>query len=215
MAYGLGRDDVLAAVYDFGGGTFDFTLMEVRKRRFNVIRRAGDAWLGGDDFDRALADFAAERFLRRHRVDLRERKVEWQRLLLHCEAAKRKLSFKQSVDVRAGAMVISLDGPIALEETFDRALLARLCGSLVDQSLEVVDVCLAFSKLTAADVDTVVVVGGTCRMPLVRERLGEHFGREILLPVDPEHIVVVGDAVYARFTTLEERRRAAAKTGPS
>ena len=202
MSYGLGRQDELVAVYDFGGGTFDFTLIQIQGGRFKVLGEAGDAWLGGNDFDIAVAEHLADGFCKRYKVDLRKRAAEWQRLLFFSEAAKRKLSVEQSVEVKCPAMAMSIRGAIALEATIDRPLLDRLCMELVDRSIETVDGCLALAGVAPTDVGQVVMTGGVSRMALVRQRIQQYFQREIQLTVDPEHAVVVGNAIYARFLSL-------------
>ncbi|MCA9666236.1 MAG: Hsp70 family protein [Myxococcales bacterium] len=204
MAYGLGRDDGLIAVYDFGGGTFDCTLLEIKKGRFKVRGRAGDAWLGGDDFDAAIANHAADQFWRRTKVDLRNRRVEWRRLLLHAEAAKRRLSVQRSCKLHVRAIVLSLTGAIDLEMELTRDLIDELCRDLVDRTLMSLDECLEGAGVTPQQVDRVVMVGGVARMPLVRKRVQEYFEREVSLVVDPEHAVVLGNAIHARFMSLRK-----------
>jgi molecular chaperone DnaK len=165
--------------------------------RFRVAGEAGDPWLGGDDFDRALANYAADQFEARYNVDLRRRRVEWQRLLLLCEAAKRRLSTEQETKILAKGIVLSIRGPIDLDLRLDRDLLTRLCGGLADRSIECVSGCLDLADQPPETIDHVVLVGGVSRMPLVRERVQEYFQREVRLAVNPEHAVVLGNAVYA------------------
>ncbi|MBK6847993.1 MAG: Hsp70 family protein [Proteobacteria bacterium] len=206
MSYAVGRDEEqLIAVYDFGGGTFDFSLLRLADARLSVLSQAGDAWLGGDDFDTALAQHAAAEFWQRWHVDLRQRQVEWQRLLFLAEVAKRRLSLQPSVELKARAIALSVRGPIDLVTTFDRALFEQLCGELVGCSLEIVEGCLREAGVSPAQVDRVVLTGGVSRMPLVRERLQRYFARELPLLVDPEQAIVIGDAIYGRFLELAQR----------
>lgn len=115
LAHGLGHGEgERIAIYDFGGGTFDCTVLEIRKGRFKLLASGGDAWLGGDDFDLALAEHAANAFWREHEIDLRQRVVEWQRLVLLCERAKRQLSSNDRVEVRARGLVNGAQGPLDL-----------------------------------------------------------------------------------------------------
>ncbi len=206
MAFGLGlAPGERVAVYDFGGGTFDFTLLGIKASGgFEILGEAGDAWLGGDDFDLALATYAANQFWREHKVDLRERAVEWQRLLFLCERAKRKLSTEEEHLLKARAIVLSLRGPIDLAVPFDRALLERLCGELVDRSLASVESCLAVAEVRRDQIDHLVLTGGTSRMPLVRERVAAYFEREVTLLHDPEVAIVSGNAIYGRFLGLKK-----------
>ncbi len=197
VAFGRGRQTEIVAVYDFGGGTFDFTLLEIADRRFRVMARAGDGWLGGDDFDNAIAEHVANRFWRETEVDLHKRQVEWQQLLMICEEGKRRLSSARLVELLAPGIVLSASGPVDLRMPFDRDTLDEICGPLVDRSLEVVERCLREASFSASMIDQVVLTGGVTRMPLVRERVQDYFEREIGLPVNPEHAVVIGDAIYA------------------
>ena len=207
-AYGLGRGSELVAVYDFGGGTFDFTLLEIKEGRFKVLGEAGDAWLGGDDFDIAIAEHAADAFWKKTKVDVRQRQVEWQRLLFFCEAAKRRLSLQQEVALRAPGMAMTLKGPLHLEMSLSRSLLDEVCLPLVNRSIEAVAGCLELADVKPQDVDQVVMVGGVSRMPLVRKIAERYFEREIRLVVDPEHAVVIGNAIRARFLMLSRKKKA-------
>ena len=214
IAYGLGRQDELAAVYDFGGGTFDFTLVKIRGRRFEVMGQAGDAWLGGDDFDLSLANYAADQLLRERKVDLRQRQVEWQRLLLLAERAKRNLSGQESVELFAKGILLSIRGPVDLRVALDRPLFAEICQDLVERSLSVMDGCLTLAGVERSRIDQVVMVGGVSRIPLVREAVARFFGRELVLSVNPEQAIVMGNAIYARHYALAQRAaRGASRQG--
>lgn len=193
------RETGLIAVYDFGGGTFDFTLLDQRDGRFEIVGVAGDEWLGGDDFDTALAEHGANVFWRQYDVDLRKRAVEWQKLLFCIEAAKRRLSTRHEIEVVAPALLLSLKGPIDLRMRLDRDLFAERCGPLVDRSIDVVDSCLQLLGVRPEQVSSVVLTGGVSRTPLVRERVRDYFRREARLGVDPEHAVVLGAAIYGRI----------------
>jgi actin-like ATPase involved in cell morphogenesis len=208
MAFGLGlQPGERVAVYDFGGGTFDFTLLGIKATGgFEILGEAGDPWLGGDDFDLAIANYAANQFWREHKLDLRERRVEWQRLLFLCERAKRKLATEQQHQLLARAIVLSLRGPIDLSVPLDRPLLSRLCGELVERSLAAVESCLAVSEVPRDAIDHLVLTGGTSRMPLVREQVAEFFQREVTLLHDPEVAIVSGNALYGRFLGLKKGR---------
>jgi len=205
MAYGLGRQDQTVAVYDFGGGTFDFSVMAIKKGRFEMLGESGDPWLGGDDFDLALANHVADLFWRRTKVDLRQRQVEWQRLLFHCEAAKRRLSSEEEVLLSAPAMLMSLKGPVDLELTISREQCHALWSDLVGQSLDAVEGCLSLASMGPGDVDAVVMTGGVSRIPLVQQRVQELFQQQIELTVNPEHAVVMGNAICGRFVSLSGR----------
>lgn len=208
MAHGLGQGEgERIAIYDFGGGTFDCTVLEIRKGRFKLLASGGDAWLGGDDFDLALAEYAANAFWREHEVDLRQRVVEWQRLVLLCERAKRQLSSNERVDVRARGLVNGAQGPLDLLLRVDRPLFAQLCGHLVERSIEELDRCIAAAGLRVEELDHLVLTGGVSRIPLVREQLQRYTRREIPLTVEPEHATVRGNAIYGRFMQLTGSQR--------
>jgi molecular chaperone DnaK len=164
-----------------------------------VIGEAGDPWLGGDDFDHAIASFAAEEFRERHGVDLRERKVEWQRLMFAAQNAKRKLSLETSVELSVRAIVLSLRGSIDLYQLLDRQILANLCGALVERSFEAVALCLELAGVAPGEIDHVVLTGGTSRSPLVRQRAQQFFGKEITVNYDPELGVVSGNAIFGQL----------------
>jgi actin-like ATPase involved in cell morphogenesis len=203
MAYGLGRaDGELIAIYDFGGGTFDCTLLEIKNQRFNLLGSGGDAWLGGDDFDLAMAEHAANDFWKKHEIDLRKRAVEWQRLVLLCERVKRKLTTDKRVELRARSIVSTANGPLDLGVRFDRQLFAELCGGLVERSVSEMDVCISGAGVKPTELHHVVLTGGVSRIPLVRQHLQHYYQREIQLAVNPEQAIVVGNAIYARFLQL-------------
>jgi molecular chaperone DnaK len=197
--FGQGRNE-LVVVYDFGGGTFDCTIMDVSRNAFRVLASSGDAWLGGDDFDLALGQWAADRFWRETKIELRQRVVEWQRLLLACEDAKRHLS-------AVTATVIDVPGaatgahPIDLKVPVDRATLAELCGDLVTRSLEVCKEALDVAGLEPRDLGQVVLTGGVTHMPLVREAVGRFFEREVETSVSPDVAVAQGAAIHAARVT--------------
>ena len=209
LAYGLGREDQTVAVFDFGGGTFDFTLLRIERGSFDVLGQDGDPWLGGDDFDVVLANWAADAFHRERHVELRDRAVEWQRLLFLCERAKRKLSLQNSTQLVAKGIVLSIRGAIDLNLEIDRETLERLAEPLVQRSIDTMNECFERAGKKPSDVDTVVMTGGVSRMPLVRRRVSEYFGKEITLTVDPEQAIVVGTALFGRFKSMAE---AAAKS---
>jgi actin-like ATPase involved in cell morphogenesis/Tfp pilus assembly protein PilZ len=204
IAYGLGRRNETALVYDFGGGTFDCTVIRIKDNEFEVLGTEGDAWLGGDDFDLALATYAAEQFEKQRKVDLRKRQVEWQHLMFLAERAKRKLSFEQQVKLLAKGILLSIKGPIDLDVDLDRSLFQRVCGELVERSLAVVDGCLTLTGTHREDIDQIVMTGGVSRIPLVRQSVQAFFDRDVRLTVDPEQAVVVGCSIFGRYLSLAQ-----------
>ena len=198
VAYGATTDkDERVAVYDFGGGTFDFTLLEARGDHYEVLAEAGDAWLGGDDFDLVLANYAAEEFEKKHNVDLRKRQVEWQRLIFLCEEAKRRLSSEEHVTIHGQGMLLSLKGAVDLEVEVDRELFEALCGELITRSIETMETSFLLCDTELSQVDQVVMTGGVSRIPLVKQKVEAFFDREIESMISPEQAVAMGAAKVA------------------
>lgn len=205
LAYDFGKSaNEVIAVYDFGGGTFDFTVLDVSRESFRVMATRGDAWLGGDDFDLVLAQHAADRFWRETGVELRSRAVEWQRLLVAAEEAKRQLSVTESAVVHVPQAILS-PRPTDLRVPVDRALLGELCGPLVTRSIEVCEEALEAAGLAPRDVSRVVLAGGTTHVPLVREVVGSYFEREIETVVSPDAAVAEGTAIHASRLVAEKQ----------
>jgi actin-like ATPase involved in cell morphogenesis len=186
------------AVYDFGGGTFDFTVLEVENYRFRVLAEAGDAWLGGDDFDLALASAAANLIWQRHQLQLQQRQVEWQRLLLLAEQVKRQLGTADEAKLVAKAIAHLPRGPVDLTINVSADYYGSLCRELIERSIETIDTGLSLAGLRAEELDEVVLTGGMVRLPMVRERVESYFRRAIPLTVDPELAVSLGTAQLAR-----------------
>lgn len=201
IAFGAsGDEDQLVAVYDFGGGTFDFTLLKAGGGNFDILGEAGDAWLGGDDFDLALANHVAEHFWNQRKIDLRKRQVEWQRLVFLCERAKRQLSQHEETLVEARGMALSLAGSVDLKVGLNRSLFADLCRDLVERSIETVETCFMLTGHEPRDVTHVVMTGGVSRIPMVHDRVQAFFDRDIPLLVNPEEAIVIGASRFARQT---------------
>lgn len=199
IAFGAsGDEEQLIAIYDFGGGTFDFTLLRAGGGNFEVLGEAGDAWLGGDDFDLALANYVADQFWNQKKVDLRTRQVEWQRLLFLCERAKRQLSKVEETVVESKGIALSLKGALDLKVGLNRGLFADLCRDLVERSIEAMETCFMLTGHEPAEVKQIVMTGGVSRIPMVRERVQAFFDREIRSTVNPEEAVVIGTARFAR-----------------
>ena len=197
LAYDYGKSaNEIIAVYDFGGGTFDFTVLDVSHRSFRVVATRGDPWLGGDDFDLALAQYAADRFWRATKVELRSRAVEWQRLLIAAEEAKRQLTAADSAIISVPQAILA-PKPTDLCIAVDRALLAELCGPLVARSIEVCQEALDAAGLGPENVTRVVLAGGITHIPLVQEVVGRFFEREIESVVSPDAAVAEGTAIHA------------------
>ncbi len=197
LAYGIGQErNEIVAVYDFGGGTFDFSVLDFVGDQFRVLGTKGDAWLGGDDFDTLIAQEVADAFWQETKVELRQRVVEWQTLLIACEQAKRDLSTATKAKLVVEGIV---DTPKRLDirRTIDRKTFEGLCSGLLDRSLSVCQEALTQIGLDPSDMTQVVVVGGVSRIPFIREGVGKFFGREIIALVNPDEAVALGAGLLA------------------
>jgi Tfp pilus assembly protein PilZ len=197
MAYQIGqRLNEIVAVYDFGGGTFDFTVLDVNGERFRVLASEGDGWLGGDDFDLCLAQAVADALWRATKIELRQRVVEWQRLLLACEEAKRTLSSDPIAYIVVDG-ILETPKRIDLKQKIDRITFERLSRELFDRSIGVCQAALYRAGLEPSSVTQVVVTGGVSRIPFVRKGLSQFFEREITSVVNPEEAIAMGAAIRA------------------
>lgn len=187
----------LVAVYDFGGGTFDFSLVEVQGSELKVVSTAGDIWLGGDDFDLALATAAANAFWHEHQVELQKQVVRWQRLLVAAEKAKRELSFKERTVVGLPDAALTASGPVSLRFPVTRQHFTELSMDLIERSLDTCRQAMELQGIDPRDVNTVYLCGGTSGIPCIREELTKLFGSPPLSVIPPERAVVIGAALSA------------------
>lgn len=203
MAYGMDKKkDERLVVFDLGGGTFDVSVMEVAAsgdqgdaRVFQVLSTSGDTHLGGDDFDEALINFVADQFQRDHGVDLRQDSTALQRLQEACEKAKRELSSTPQTDVNLPFITADASGPKHLQSNLTRADFERLIDPFMDRIMNPVKQALEDAKLKPADIDEVVLVGGSTRIPRVQQIVTEFFGKEPHKGVNPDEVVAIGAAV--------------------
>ena len=198
LAHARGRDlNKLVAMYDFGGGSFDFTVLELRNNIFRVISTAGDIFLGGDDFDEALAAAVANSFWKQTSIEVRNDVVEWQRLLFEAEKVKRVLSGKPQALLSLARVAHTSKGSLDLSAKITRELFNSLCIDLVRRSFTVCDRALADAKLRAGDIKEVILCGGTTHIPLVRASVEQYFGQRPRTDVDPDTAVAMGAAIQA------------------
>jgi len=199
LAYGIdkqhsGKGELLA-VYDLGGGTFDITILELNQGVFEVKATNGDTFLGGEDFDQRLIDWLAKRFQDQTGIDLRKDRMALQRLKEAAERAKHELSSATETEVNLPFITADATGPKHLAETIDRATLESLVGDLVEKTIEPCKIALKDAGVTAAQLDTVILVGGMTRMPKVQETVRKFFGKEPHKGVNPDEVVAVGAAI--------------------
>ncbi len=191
-------------VFDFGGGTFDFSLVDVTRGDFQVMATAGDSWLGGDDFDLALADAAANQFWRLNGVDLRNNAVEWQRLLFACEIAKRKLSTQKSAPIFVGNVARNKSGKqVDLHITLDRPTFEKACNSIIQRSLTTCREALELLDMQPQEMTSIYLSGGTTYIPSVRRALENRFDVPVRTGVPPEHAVCLGAAIHAAQLAMQ------------
>lgn len=190
-----GREHSFIAIYDFGGGTFDASVVEVGQQRFAVRGAAGDRWLGGDDFDEMIARHVADEFQKTSEISLHNRVEEWQRLIFACEEAKRWLSTLESVDVVLPRAALTADGPITLLVPMTRSVFEDVTEDIITSTLEVCRSASVQAGKHPRDIGTVLVTGGTTRIPSVRAAAEKFFGQPAMAGIHPEHAVVIGAAV--------------------
>ena len=196
LAYGLDKEgDHKIAVYDFGGGTFDITLMEVGEGVFEVLSTNGDTKLGGSDMDQAIVDFLASDFKKKYDVDLKKDPKSLQRLFEAAEKAKMELTTTKQTEINLPYIMVVDNEPKHLEMKMNRAKLEEIIGSFVDKTEKPCLQALKDAKLKPADIDHVVLVGGTTRIPLVKQKVEKIFGKPPKRDVDPMECVAIGAAI--------------------
>jgi len=200
LAYGLDKkSDVKILVYDFGGGTFDVSILEGGEGVIEVKATAGDTHLGGANIDERIMEWLIEEFKRETGIDLRNDRTALQRLKEAAEQAKKELSFKLETEINLPFITIdpSTNQPLHLQKRLTRARLEEMIKDLIDRTMEVVKRALEDAKLRPQDIDDVVLVGGSTRIPLVQQRIREFFGKEPHKGVNPDEVVAVGAAIQA------------------
>jgi molecular chaperone DnaK len=198
LAYGFNRGfDQKILVYDLGGGTFDVSVLELHGNVFEVVATGGDTFLGGVDFDERIIGFVLETFNREHRIDLSEDPVVLQRIRNASEAAKIDLSLLSNVVIELPYVTTRKGRPLDLRLPFARAQLDVLTRDLVDRTFAICDEVLEGKGIAPRDIDEIILVGGQTRMPLVQEKIAEHFGKSARKGVHPDECVALGAALLA------------------
>jgi len=198
LAYGLDKKkDELIAVYDFGGGTFDISILEVGENVVEVVSTNGDTHLGGDDIDIRIMDWLIAEFRKDQGIDVSKDKMVLQRLREAAEKAKIELSSLQETEINLPFLTADASGPKHLQMKLSRAKLEQLMGDLVQRTVEPTKKALADAGKKASDIDEVVLVGGSTRIPMVQKIVKEFFGKEPHKGVNPDEVVALGAAVQA------------------
>jgi molecular chaperone DnaK len=202
LAYGLDKKEgQRIAVYDLGGGTFDVSILEIASGVFKVRATNGDTYLGGEDFDHRLLEHLCDLFQRENGIDLRKDRMALQRLKEQAEKAKHELSSSLSTEINLPFIAADASGPKHLVRGLKRSDFEILVVDLIDKSLEPCAQALRDAGLTVKDIDEVVLVGGMTRMPLVRQKVSEFFGREPNKAVNPDEVVACGAAIQGAAMT--------------
>jgi molecular chaperone DnaK len=208
LAYGFGRAQAekQVAVFDLGGGTFDFTVLHMFKGVFEVEATGGDSLLGGEDFDNQIIDWLAEPFLQKQGIDLRKDKMSLQRLRDAAEKAKCELSNVKSVEINLPFIsATQKTGPLHLQATLTRELLEAMTSDLIQRCLRVCEQVMGEAKVHAGALGEVLLVGGQTRMPKIQEAVKSLFGREPSKTVNPDEAVALGAAIQGAMLLHEEQ----------
>ena len=191
------------AVYDFGGGTFDISVLEVMEDLIEVKSTNGDTFLGGDDFDTAVMNWMIAEFKKTSGIDLANDRIALQRLREHAEKAKIELSSVQETHINLPFITADSSGPKHLDMKLNRATFDQLTGDLITRSIESCKNALSDGNLGLSDIDEIILVGGTTRIPAVQQAIKDFFGKEPNKSVNPDEVVALGAAVQAGVFTEE------------
>ncbi len=196
MAYGLDDEsDQTVLVYDLGGGTFDVSVLELGGGVYDVVATNGDNDLGGDDWDDAIIDHLAEEFENNHGIDLREDRQALQRLKEAAEEAKVELSSRKEAKINLPFITATDSGPVHLETSITRATFEKLTADLIDRTVAPTEQAIEDAGISDSDIDEVILVGGSTRMPQVAEKVEEIIGQEPKKNVNPDEAVALGAAI--------------------
>ena len=205
LAYGIDKTDKeqTVLVYDLGGGTFDVSILSLADGTFEVIATAGDNRLGGDDFDQVVMDYLVAEFKKQEGIDLSKDKMAVQRLKDAAEKAKKDLSGIMKADISLPFISMGVNGPVHLNVTLTRAKFDELTRHLVEKTVGPVRQALRDAKMTPRDIDQVLLVGGSTRIPAVQELVKKELGKEPNKGVNPDEVVSMGAAIQAGVLTGE------------
>ena len=196
LAYGMDKEtDQKIMVFDLGGGTFDVSLLEISDGVFEVLATAGNNRLGGDDFDQRIIDWMADRFKAENGVDLRNDKMVMQRLKEAAEKAKIELSGMSSTNINLPFITATAAGPLHFDATLTRAEFDKITADLVEKTMEPVRQVLSDSGVSTSQVDKILLVGGSTRIPAVQEAVKKNLGKEPFKGINPDECVALGAAI--------------------
>jgi molecular chaperone DnaK len=203
LAYGLdkGGEDKKIAVYDLGGGTFDISVLELGDGVFEVLSTNGDTHLGGDDFDQVIIDFLANQFQSDEGIDLRKDPMALQRLKEAAEKAKIELSSSAQTEINLPYVTATESGPKHLVTTLTRSKFEQLADELVKRSMAPVKKALDDAGLSTGDIDEVILVGGSTRIPVIQQEVEKFFGKKPSKGVNPDEVVAIGAAIQGGVLT--------------
>ena len=205
LAYGLDKQDKLQTilVYDLGGGTFDVSILELGDGVFEVKATSGNNRLGGDDFDARVTDYLVNEFKKEHGIDLSKDTMAMQRIKDAAEKAKKDLSSMTTTQISLPFIAQNDEGPVHLDMTLTKAKFEDLCRDLFDSTLEPVRKALKDANMTAKDIDKVILVGGSSRIPYIQELVKKELGQEPNKSVNPDEVVAMGAAIQGGVLTGE------------
>ncbi len=205
LAYGMDKknQDMKIAVYDLGGGTFDISILELGDGVFEVKSTNGDVHLGGDDFDQVIIDWLASEFQTEESIDLRQDPMALQRLKEAAEKAKIELSSSASTEINLPYITATQTGPKHLVRNLSRSKFEQLSETLVRRSMDPCIKALKDAGMTAADIDEVILVGGSTRIPKIQEEVEKFFGKKPSKGVNPDEVVAIGAAIQGGVLTGE------------
>jgi molecular chaperone DnaK len=203
LAYGLDKSghDKKIAVYDLGGGTFDISILEIGDGVFEVLSTNGDTHLGGDDFDQVIIDWLADEFNKEENIDLRKDPMALQRLKEAAEKAKIELSSSTQTEINLPYVTATASGPKHLVKTLTRANFEKISDSLVKRSMSPVSEALKDADLSKSDIDEIILVGGSTRIPKIQEEVEKFFGKKPSKGVNPDEVVAIGAAIQGGVLT--------------
>ncbi len=203
LAYGMDKanEDKVIAVYDLGGGTFDVSILEIGDGVFEVLSTNGDTHLGGDDFDQVIIDWLADEFNKDESIDLRKDPMALQRLKEAAEKAKIELSSSSQTEINLPYVTATASGPKHLVKTLTRAAFEKLADDLIKRSMAPVAKALKDADLKTSEIDEVILVGGSTRIPRIQEEVKKFFGKEPNKGVNPDEVVAIGAAIQGGVLT--------------